>query len=235
VGSAAVLIDCTFQDNSAFGGGGWPANGGAVFESEGSPMFVGCTFRGNWAKDSGGALHAEQLSGATLIGCVLVDNAVDFSGGAMYNGFASEPTLQNCTFTYNNAGVLCGGVYSDVGSAPTLTNCLLWGNSGPPSFVNGPAEYDQIDGGSPVVSYSCIQGLDSLAGNGNLGDNPLLEPDLIHIRRRSPCRNAGDPAFVPSTGQTDIDGDQRVMDGRVDVGADEVRLGLGTPGSAEPL
>ena len=35
------------------------------------------------------------------------------------------------------------------------------------------------------------------------------------------CINAGDPAYVPASGETDIDGDDRVRLGRVDMGADE--------------
>ncbi len=43
-----------------------------------------------------------------------------------------------------------------------------------------------------------------------------------HLTEDSPCINAGDPAFAPAPGATDIDGDPRVCYGRVDVGADEV-------------
>jgi hypothetical protein len=43
-----------------------------------------------------------------------------------------------------------------------------------------------------------------------------------HILPVSPCINAGNPDFVPAPGETDIDGEPRVMRGRVDMGADEV-------------
>jgi hypothetical protein len=37
----------------------------------------------------------------------------------------------------------------------------------------------------------------------------------------SPCINAGDPNYVAEPNETDMDGEQRVMLGRVDMGADE--------------
>jgi len=43
----------------------------------------------------------------------------------------------------------------------------------------------------------------------------------------SPCINAGDPCYVGEPGETDIDGDSRVVAGCVDMGADEfVDMGL---------
>ena len=53
--------------------------------------------------------------------------------------------------------------------------------------------------------------------------------------RQSPCKNAGDPSFIPFAGQTDLDGQPRVVDGRVDMGADEVLLELLLPGEPEPI
>lgn len=45
----------------------------------------------------------------------------------------------------------------------------------------------------------------------------------LHLRPGSPAVNAGDPAFVPAPGETDIDGQPRIAGGRVDIGADEVQ------------
>jgi len=43
-----------------------------------------------------------------------------------------------------------------------------------------------------------------------------------HLLADSPCIDSGDPNFVPGPDGTDIDGQPRVMAGRVDMGADEV-------------
>ena len=240
-----ILVGCSFTGNSALGSGYSPAYGGGMFDTEGASTLIRCTFSGNHAKEGGGGVYAEEDCGAWLMDCVFTDNTADWVGGAMYNHLGSLATLTNCTLTGNQADLLCGGIFNSFDSAPTVTNCILWNNRGPPSLRGGrdtgstgrdsPTEGEQIDGGSPVVTFTCIQGLDALAGNGNIGDDPLFRADGLHLRRRSPCRNAGDPAFVPFEGQTDIDGNPRVLDGRVDTGADEVPLDLATPISADPL
>ncbi|MHC4500645.1 MAG: right-handed parallel beta-helix repeat-containing protein, partial [Planctomycetota bacterium] len=50
--------------------------------------------------------------------------------------------------------------------------------------------------------------------------DPLLAADGYHLEAASPCINAGDAARDYS-GQTDIDGEVRVLGGRVDMGCDE--------------
>jgi hypothetical protein len=43
----------------------------------------------------------------------------------------------------------------------------------------------------------------------------------FHLLPDSPCIDAGDPDYVPGPNETDIDGELRVMLGRIDMGADE--------------
>ena len=43
----------------------------------------------------------------------------------------------------------------------------------------------------------------------------------LHLQPGSPAINAGDPAFAPGNGETDIDGEARVSGDHVDIGADE--------------
>jgi hypothetical protein len=45
-------------------------------------------------------------------------------------------------------------------------------------------------------------------------------PDL-HLQSGSPAIDAGDPAFVPANGETDIDGQPRLNGAHIDLGADE--------------
>jgi hypothetical protein len=65
--------------------------------------------------------------------------------------------------------------------------------------------------------------LDLTGVNGNISINPLFvdyENGNFHLQSISPCINAGDPEGDYS-GQTDIDGEPRVMGCGVDIGADE--------------
>jgi hypothetical protein len=76
-------------------------------------------------------------------------------------------------------------------------------------------------------------------GDENLDADPLfadaLGPDGLpwtgdedlHLLPGSPCIDAGDPAYAGPPGETDVDGDPRVLDGDgdgiavIDIGADE--------------
>src|SRR5262249_47456833 len=58
--------------------------------------------------------------------------------------------------------------------------------------------------------------------NGNISVDPrLVSSSDYHLRLDSPCINAGDNSVVQA-GWLDIDGQPRVLSGRVDIGADEV-------------
>jgi hypothetical protein len=48
----------------------------------------------------------------------------------------------------------------------------------------------------------------------------VAPPDL-HLQSGSPAIDAGDPVFAAAIGETDIDGQERINGGRVDLGADE--------------
>jgi len=54
-------------------------------------------------------------------------------------------------------------------------------------------------------------------------DDPLFfaYDSTYHIRPNSPCINAGDPAYATEPNETDIDGQPRIGNGRIDIGADE--------------
>jgi len=214
LGGSPTLTNCMFSENSASRGGGMCNFGGSY------PTLTNCTFSGNWASNGhgGGGMYSRDGSLPTLTNCVFIGNSAEYGGGM--RNWNSDLTLVNCTFSGNSASR--GGGIENWYSGPTLTNCVLWGNID----SDGMDESAQIDTTSipsrqPVVNYSCIQGwTGALGGTGNIGDNPLLAPDGYHLEADSPCINAGNPRGDYS-GQTDIDGEPRVMLGRVDMGADE--------------
>ena len=117
------------------------------------------------------------------------------------NGTQGE--VYNNTIVNNKTGI---STYTGV---PDIKNCILWDN----------LYYDL--GSGCTASYSCIEGGDS--GVGNISAQPNFVDATngdFHLLPGSPCIDAGDPNGV-YTGQTDIDGDSRVMGTYVDTGADE--------------
>ncbi|MFH0981770.1 MAG: right-handed parallel beta-helix repeat-containing protein [Planctomycetota bacterium] len=186
----------------------WPALGGGMYNAYGGPTVVNCKFLGN-----------RSYSG----------------GGGMFNDHSS-PLVVNCTFSHNqggtSAGTTGGGVYNYTFSHGQLVNCILWGNtSGDSSTLNDQIYYRN---GTPLVSYSCIQGWTSTwGGTGNFGSNPMfvdengadniygtLDDDL-RLAPGSPCSNTGDTATLLSLPYYDYEGTTRIRHCRVDVGVYE--------------
>ncbi len=225
-GSPTVL-SCKFHSNSANYGGGGMSNG------YNSPNVVNCQFIGNSA-DRGGGMYNSWVEGSlTVLNCAFSGNAAR-NGGAMYN-FYCDPTIINCTLSVNSSWAdgdyRAGGMVNWHRSSPTITNCIFWGNS---TFDGQMDESAQLNYGTPIVNYCCIQGwTGDLGGTGNFGDDPLFVealgadniPGTVDDNPRllagSPSLDAGDNLAVPPSLLTDLDGNPRIINGTVDMGAYE--------------
>ncbi len=248
-GGAPLLTDCVFRENTraiynscgspkVFNGtfvGNSAQEGAAVFNDyfchhgRKNPVFTACTFSNNTAVQRGGGLMNSGNMVTEINQCVFRHNDAG-EGGAIYNSYGKNTKLVNCTLSENTGDSLGGGIYFRNGHLE-LVNCILWGNAD----SNGLGESGQIayDTLMPVVTSSCIQGLDMLSGNGNIGENPLFvdsngldgipgtEDDDLRLRAGSPCINGGDNSAVPVGVSTDLDGLPRVHACIVDMGAYE--------------
>ena len=207
INSSPMLTNCTFSGNSARGVGGGMDN-----MHESNPILTGCTIRGNSAGSKGGGMANTNFSSPVLTNCIISGNSAGSKGGGMGNR-ASNPTVTNCTFSGNSAHY-GGAMHSDSGSSPTLTNCILWGDT--------PEEIYMISG-TPVITYCDVQ--DGWEGKGNIDSDPCFVDDAnddYHLKPTSPCIDAGDPCYIAEPDETDIDGNPRVIGGRIDMGAYEV-------------
>ena len=179
-----------------------------------------------------------------------LDN-VNFSGNVANRGGAISGTITgatNCTFAGNEAFDLGGGIFHLTGPL-TLLHCILWNNRD----TNGMIEESQLasTNSSVKVSYSCIEGLISTLGLGNISTDPLFvrNPDDggdgwgigdndnfgdLHLQVDSPCINTGDPLFTVDEGASDFDGEPRIQNCRVDMGADETPVGNDCNSNGEP-
>ncbi len=202
--SNPMVTNCTFTGNSASAGSG-------MLNNSSSPTVTNCTFSGNTAESGGGMYN--NYSSPTVTNCTFSGNQAAEKGGGMYNRDGSSSTVTNCTFSGNSAADYGGGMLND-NSNPTVTNCILWGNTAP----TGPQTY----GGSPIVTYSDVQGGkgQSWFGQGCIDADPCFvdashpDPNLrsLHMKPDSPCIDAGDTTAVPTGIFVDADGNPRVLD-----------------------
>ncbi len=199
--SNVIISNCDFENNSA-------NNGAGIYNHVCSPEITKCTFINNNADLYGGGGITNHSSNPDITGCVFFNNSAN-RGGGIYNSSSVVSEIVNCSFI-NNTASSGGGIYN--GSyycRSDLESCIVWNNIP-----------NQISGSSTAV-YSDIEG--GFSGEGNINVDPEFV-DSYHISATSPCIDSGIPNYVAEPGETDIDGDPRVMV-RIDMGADEVSSG----------
>jgi parallel beta-helix repeat protein/predicted outer membrane repeat protein len=216
-----TVSNCIISDNTAGNWGGGICNYGDTDPSKST--LISCTVSGNSAKYGGGILNTYN-GHATLRSCLVTGNRAEL-GAAICNGWWTSATLTNCTLSGNYAEDSGGAIYNKAGERwdeVTLTNCVLWADT---------PEEIYLDERTLVVTYSDVQS--GWPGVGNIDVDPCfmqpgywdangawLEGDY-RLMLDSPCINAAEPNYVTGPNETDLDGNRRVMGGRIDMGAYE--------------
>ncbi len=232
-GGSTTVTNCTFIGNTA------GADGGGMCNVDSSATVADCVFTENTARLGGGM--GNRSANPVVTNCLFVGNTqfaggmgAGLTGGAGMSNFEwSAPTVTNCTFTANAAQWKGGGIYNKEG-APTVTNCILWANTDEIGSVESSQISNRI--GTAVVNYSCIQDADPddaaiYAGTGNIDDDPLVldaSAGNLTLTDGSPAIDAGDNA-APNLPATDCDGNPRIANGTVDMGAYESRPSVLAP------
>jgi predicted outer membrane repeat protein len=198
--SNPTLINCIFDGNYA-------EYGGAILCFFAGLNASNCTFIGNEAQGSGGAIAIEFCDFPVVVSnCVFTENTAHGGGSAVYNFGCQSPLFVrfvNCTFAGNEA---VGGGYAvktTESESVTLTNCIVWGN------IPG----EQIGGPVASVQYSDVQG--GYPGAGNIDADPLFVDAPggdLHLSSGSPSIDAADNTAVPKGIDTDLDGNPRFVD-----------------------
>ena len=217
------------------------ANGAAVLQLDSDAVYDHCRFLLNGfpnAVSHGGAVSvlggtggAFSTHGPTFKNCLFNANQSWDGGGALY-AMRSTVSIVNCTFSNNESNFVNGfggaaiwGVLSPI----TVTNSILRGNECHKAPSDEVAQLDS-SGQVPTVDHSCVQGLNLLAGNGNVANASFIDPTgPDHIRGSPdddfslrPGSAAIDTGWTPSAaGPKDLAESDRVIGPAVDMGAFE--------------
>jgi len=218
VGSSPTIEDCWLVDNVA------GRIGGALYAtSSANPLVRNCVFLNNTSGLYGGGF-ALRDSSATLENCVFGQNQAERGGGFYCE--ASTCTVRGCTFVGNDASTAGGATFRSGDGILLLDSSIFWNNTSPAgrtlAMGGGTAVVGHCDVQGGVASVAVGSGSLTFAAN-NIEDDPLFADaggSDYHLLPDSPCINAGSPTAF-GLGEFDLDGESRVMAGRVDIGADE--------------
>ncbi len=223
-GNTGTITHCKITGNKALfpEHNQYGCGGGIFFDGKGSLDIINCEITGNEAEGVGGGIWFYSFGDfvSQVVNCTIADNnafGIEGYGGGGYFYFSSW-----------GAGKI------------NLTNCIFWGNEDDSGEGDSYDGYDQI---YPVhsnklkISHCVIQDsrtegdsvLDNESGKvlgKNLGGNRYDNPSFFdsdngnyHITSDSSCIDRGDNDAVDWP--FDIDDESRIINGVVDIGADE--------------
>jgi hypothetical protein len=214
-GTNVILRSCDPENrevvaSTIIDGGG----GGSVISLTGTEteecVITGLTIRNGEAWWGGGILGGTEShqTRATIENNTVTDNSADDGGGLYYcNG-----TIQNNTVCGNRASRSGGGFCSCKG---TTLNCIIWGNTAP----EGSQLSELSEPGNSWVG-GADPGFVDADGPDN---NPTTwEDNDYHLASGSPCIDKGKNEDW-MWDAVDLDGNPRIINGRVDMGAYEYK------------
>jgi parallel beta-helix repeat protein len=227
--SSPIITNCIITNNSAVGSG---RHGGGICcwgdqDAGGDALVANCIISGNSAGHRGGGLYA-YWSNPTFVNCTVIGNKA-LEGGGVGSFRESNPQVINCIVRDNIA--------PDGNQLALINTRRVW----PVSIgTEMTVSFSDIEGG---YEQACIDAGCTLHwGDGNINIDPnFVDPGYLddantpadpnddffvtgnyHLLPISGCIDAGDNSSVPSVSTTDIDGEQRIFNDTVDIGADEV-------------
>jgi hypothetical protein len=225
------FLNCIIHKNRA------GITGGAMYSEGCTDLKIqNCFILCNFAQ-SGGGLTNQVGCNSTITNCIIAANQTSGTAAGILNEPLSNTTITNCIIYANNAGSWTGGILGAGDCTTTLTNSIVWKNT-----LNGQmneiAQIRLVAGAVAFINYSCVQDwTGALGGISNFGDDPLIVRDPndggdgwgnanddygdLHLQFGSPCIDMGDPSFVFDPDETDIDGEIRTQNCRIDIGAYE--------------
>jgi len=199
-----------------------PSLGLYVYQSGGEARLIGNTISGNSGGNNGGLTIVDHSDKMEVLDNIIVGNSRD---GLYVGPFGGQLNLINNTITGNsNHGVsLDWYFFARQGAIVNLYNNIIWGNAGEcnvlaygePGEVISNAFNNDFDPTKEIPSF--------INEGGNLSEDPQFVDAAsgnYHLSVDSPLINAGFSS-VEGLPDQDFEGDDRILEGAVDIGADE--------------
>ncbi|KAK3261744.1 hypothetical protein CYMTET_29372 [Cymbomonas tetramitiformis] len=171
-GGELLAVDTVFKDNYVQG------DGGGVFVEEApagsrhlSAAFFNCSFEGNSASYTGGALSS--AGNVLMEGCHFTTNRAERKGGALYVAEGAQHTIEKSTFTVNKAQM--GGALYVAGWTSlqhTVFQYNSWSEAEDGCFGGRPS-------GCTVRGVACFIDKDVLAHNITILENEFTGADGV--------------------------------------------------------
>lgn len=223
--SSPTITNCTLVNNKAQGGG---HHGGGIYCHDNSNATINnCLISGNTAGHRGGGLSA-YWSNPLITNCTVIGNLAE-EGGGISSFRESNPSVINCIVRDNIA--------PDGNQLALINTSRVWEANIPTEMT---VSFSDIEGGQAdaCVDHDCTLHW----GDGNIDIEPnFVDPGYwddantpgdanddffvagnYHLTPGSACIDAGDNSSVPPISTTDIDGEQRIFNDTIDMGADEI-------------
>ena len=232
-----TLTNSSITLNSASDGGG------VCVRNTNNSTFVSvsnCIISNNTARGNGGGVNVYNSNNGVGIftQCLIGNNVSGGNGGGIYDG--NNSVFNSCDIVRNAAATNAGGVYSNNGT--TFKNSIIWGNkvgnnanhiaaangkyftfvnSAFPGYYSGALTLQEENSGTGM-GYPNFTNPTAEAGadaNNAIGDWTLQEGSF--------CIGLGNNSL--STTETDLNGNDRIQQARVDIGAFESAFDMAFP------
>jgi hypothetical protein len=220
--------------------------GGGLRSAESRIHMFSCRFISNQAAGQGGGIEIIDPIDLILTNCTFIKNTVyDGGGGIGIVDFAARPNsvafISNCTFSDNTASYGTTISVQDLNEL-RITNSIFWNSEVSTTNMIHMDYYYNDDTMITRINHSNIQGGDvSIVGeggrallkweDGNITTDPaFIDPasNDYSLNWNSPCIEAGKE---DTTGlhlpETDLNGDPRIVNPRIDMGAYEFQFPVG--------
>ncbi len=198
-----------------------------------------CIIANNTSREDGGGLYADSYRSInySLVNCLISNNSAGSSGGGVYD--KGGITYVGCNIVRNAATSNAGGIYSQNGS--TFRNSILWGNKvgvNASQYALSGSNYFTFKNSAVQGGYSGAMTLKEENSGTGIGyphfANPTEEAGVDvnnalgdwTLQSGSICINMGDNNCATAT---DLAGETRIQQERVDIGAYESDLTTAFP------